>query len=68
MRMTLDLDREALSAAMEAAPGRTKTAVINEALREYARRRRLRGLLALEGKLHWEGDLDQLRLRKPRPR
>jgi Arc/MetJ family transcription regulator len=68
MRTTLDLDQDALAAAMEAAPGRTKTAVINDALREYARRRRLRGLLAFEGKLRWEGDLDQLRRRKPVPR
>lgn len=68
MRTTLDLDQDALAAAMEAAPGRTKTAVINEALREYARRRRLRGLLVFEGKLRWEGDLDQLRRREPVPR
>jgi len=68
MRTTLDLDQAALTAAMDVTPGRTKTAVINEALREYARRRRLRGLLALEGKLHWKGDLDQLRRREPLPR
>lgn len=68
MRTTLDLDQDALAAAMDAAPGRTKTAVINEALREYARRRRLRGLLAFEGKLRWEGNLDELRRRKPVPR
>lgn len=65
MRTTLDLDQDALAAAMEAAPGRTKTAVINDALRKYAGRRRLRGLLAFEGKLHWEGDLGQLRRRGP---
>lgn len=65
MRTTLDLDHHALAAALELAPGQTKTAVINEALREYARRRRLRGLLAFEGKLRWEGDLDRLRRRKP---
>lgn len=68
MRTTLDLDDDALTAAMEAAPGRSKTSVINDALREYARRRRLRGFLAFEGKLHWEGDLDELRRRKRAPR
>jgi Arc/MetJ family transcription regulator len=68
MRTTLDLDSEALQAALEVAPGRTKTAVINEALREYARRRRVRGLLAFEGKLGWEGDLDRLRKRQPERR
>jgi Arc/MetJ family transcription regulator len=67
MRTTLDLDEQALRAAMEAGAGRTKTAVINEALRDYARRRRLRRLLKFEGKLRWEGKLDSLRKRRGRP-
>jgi Arc/MetJ family transcription regulator len=66
MRTTLDLDEDALKAAMKAGPGTTKTAVINEALRDYARRRRVSGLLKFEGKLHWEGDLDALRKRRRR--
>ena len=48
---------------MKTAPGLTKTAVINEALREYARRRRVRRLLAFRGKVRWEGSLDELRSR-----
>jgi Arc/MetJ family transcription regulator len=63
VRTTLNLDDEALAGALQMAPGKTKTAVINDALREYTRRRRLRGLLKFEGKLRWEGDLDQLRRR-----
>ncbi len=66
MRTTLDLDEKALAAAMAVNSGRTKTAVINEALRDYARRRRLRGLLKLRGKLRWEGDIDALRKRRGR--
>ena len=66
MRTTLNLDDEALASAMKAAEGKTKTAVINEALRDYARRRRLRGLLKFRGKLKWEGDLDALRKRRSR--
>jgi Arc/MetJ family transcription regulator len=66
MRTTLDLDEKALAAAMAVGSGRTKTAVINEALRDYARRRRLRGLLKFQGKLRWEGDLDALRKRRGR--
>jgi len=57
----LNVDDEALTGAMKASPGKTKTDVINEALREYARRRRLQEFLEFEGKMHWEGDLDQLR-------
>lgn len=65
MRTTLNVDDDALSEALEVAPGRTKTAVINEALREYARRRRVRDLSNLRGCGPWEGDLEQLRKRRP---
>jgi Arc/MetJ family transcription regulator len=68
MRTTLDLDAEALAGAMKVASSKTKTAVINEALRDFARRRSLRGLLKLEGKLRWEGDIDELRKRRRRRR
>lgn len=61
MRTTLNLDDEALARAMETAPGKTKTDVINEALREYARRRRLQEFLKFEGKVRWQGDLSELR-------
>lgn len=64
MRTTLDLDQEALEAAMEVGAGKTKTAIINEALRDYARRRRLRRLLEFEGKLGWNGNLNVLRKRR----
>jgi hypothetical protein len=37
VRTTLNIDEAPLSGAMKAAPGLTKTAVINEALREHAR-------------------------------
>ena len=66
MRTTLNIDDDALTEAMGVSPGQTKTAVINEALREYARRHRVRGLLDLRGCGPWEGDLDELRKRRPR--
>ncbi|HLA77738.1 MAG TPA: type II toxin-antitoxin system VapB family antitoxin [Vicinamibacteria bacterium] len=61
MRTTLNIDDAALAGAMKTARGKTKTAVINEALREYARRRRVRRLLEFRGRAHWEGNLDDLR-------
>lgn len=61
MRTTLNLDDEALNGAMSLSEGKTKTEVINEALREYARRRELRELLRWRGKVEWEGDIDELR-------
>jgi Arc/MetJ family transcription regulator len=63
MRTTLNIDDEALAGAMRVSPEKTKTDVINEALREYARRRRVQGFLELAGKVQWEGDLDELRRR-----
>lgn len=64
MRTTLNIQDAAIADALRVAPGRTKTQVINEALREYARRRRLRVLLKFQGKCQWEGDLDDLRGRR----
>lgn len=61
VRTTLNIDDAALAGAMKTARGKTKTAVINEALREYARRRRIRRLLEFRGRVRWEGDLDDLR-------
>ena len=68
MRTTLDLDETAISAAMAAAPGRTRTDLINEALTEFARRRRLARFADLRGSFRWEGNLDHLRRREDRGR
>ena len=64
VRTTLNIDAAALAGAMKTARGKTKTAVINEALREYARRRRIRRLLEFRGRVRWEGNLDDLRGRE----
>jgi Arc/MetJ family transcription regulator len=66
MRTTLNIDDHALAEAVEASGGKTKTAVINEALRQYARRNRVRRLADLRGRVKWEGDLDALRKRDKR--
>ena len=63
MRTTLNIDDEALQAAMRFSEGRTKTEVINEALRRFVRAKRRRQLLQLQGKVEWEGDIDALRKR-----
>ncbi|HET7710406.1 MAG TPA: type II toxin-antitoxin system VapB family antitoxin [Thermoanaerobaculia bacterium] len=61
MRITLNLDDEALKAAMEVGEGRTKTEVVNEALWRFARAKRRRKLLELRKDAGWNGNLDQLR-------
>jgi len=42
---------------------RTTLNIDDEALADYARRKRRRGLLELRGKERWQGDLDRLRSR-----
>jgi Arc/MetJ family transcription regulator len=64
MRTTLNIDDDALEAAMELSAGRTKTEVVNEALRRFARGKSRRQLLDLRGKVEWEGDVDRLRKRR----
>lgn len=64
MRTTLNIDDEALAQAMQYAEGRTKTSLVNEALLEYARRRRTKELLDLRGRVEWVGDIDALRERR----
>ena len=64
MRTTLNLDDKALEDAMKYSSGMNKTQVINLALREYARKKHLEHLLEFQGKITWDGDLDELRKRK----
>lgn len=64
MRTTLNLDERALREAMELSEARTKTEVVNEALRQYARGKRRKKLLELRGKVSWSGDVDRLRKRR----
>jgi Arc/MetJ family transcription regulator len=63
MRTTLNIDDDALQAAMKFSQGQTKTEIINEALRRFVRAKRRRQLLQLQGKVEWEGDIDTLRKR-----
>ena len=63
MRTTLNIDDEALRSAMQFAEGRTKTELVNEALRRFSRAKRRRQLLELRGKVQWVGDVDELRTR-----
>jgi hypothetical protein len=40
---------------------KTKKELIDFALRESIRREKAKGILALEGKIQWEGDLREMR-------
>jgi Arc/MetJ family transcription regulator len=66
MRTNIDIDDKLLAQAMRASGCRTKRATVEEALRLLARKRSYRAILALRGKIHWEGDPDALRRTKGR--
>lgn len=65
MRTTLNLDDNALREALEASPGKTRTDVINSALREYVQRQRIAEIREFRGQFQWDGNLDLLRKREP---
>lgn len=66
MRTNIDIDDKLLAEAMSASGCRTKRATVEEGLRLLARNRAYRAILALRGKIHWEGDPDALRRTKGR--
>ena len=61
MRTNIVLDQELVAEAMRRTGIKTKRAVVEEALKTLIRLKRQEEILALRGKLHWEGDLDQMR-------
>jgi len=61
MRTNIEIDDQLMAEAMRAAGLKTKREVVEEALRLLVRQRGQRALLDLAGKIHWEGDLDEMR-------
>ena len=66
MRTNIEIDDRLLSEAMRASGCRTKRATVEEGLRLLARKKAYRAILALRGKVHWEGNPDALRRAKRR--
>jgi Arc/MetJ family transcription regulator len=61
MRTNIVLDDELVAEAMSRTGIKTKRAVVEEALRKLIRLKRQEEIRSLRGKLHWEGDLDEMR-------
>ncbi|KAB0680678.1 type II toxin-antitoxin system VapB family antitoxin [Aureimonas leprariae] len=62
MRTNIDIDDDLMKAAMEITGLKTKKDTVEEALRILVQRRRAHEeLMKLRGKLHWEGDLSDMR-------
>lgn len=66
MRTNIDIDDKLLTAAMRASGCKTKRATVEEGLRLLARKKAYRAILALRGKIHWDGDADAMRRQKGR--
>ncbi|WP_157015217.1 type II toxin-antitoxin system VapB family antitoxin [Mesorhizobium xinjiangense] len=62
MRTNIDIDEELMAEAMALSGAKTKKETVERALRDLVRRRRaVKDILALQGKIEWEGDLDAMR-------
>lgn len=60
-RTNIELDEKLVKEAMRLFGKKTKKELVDFALREVIRREKAKGILALEGKVDWEGDLREMR-------
>ncbi|RJP23134.1 MAG: type II toxin-antitoxin system VapB family antitoxin [Deltaproteobacteria bacterium] len=63
-RTNVVLDDNLVEEAKKLSGEKSSRGVIDLALREFIAGKKRKGILAWEGKFHWEGDLD--RMRRPR--
>lgn len=61
MRTNVVIEDQLIARAMESTGLKTKKAVIEEALRTLIRLKSQERVRDLRGKLHWEGNLDEMR-------
>ena len=68
MKTHIELDEAVLEEVLKLGGFVTKKAAVNTALAEYANLLKRRELLAMRGKIPWEGNLDELRADRPSKR
>lgn len=61
LRTNIELDEDLVAEAMKLTHIRTKKALVDFAIRELVTKAKRRRILDLEGKVEWEGDLDEMR-------
>ncbi|MFN0300995.1 MAG: type II toxin-antitoxin system VapB family antitoxin [Burkholderiales bacterium] len=66
MRTNIEIDDRLLAEAMKVGGFKTKRATVEEGLRMLAGKKAYRDILALRGKVRWEGDPAALRRAKGR--
>lgn len=65
MRTNIDLDEDLLREFKRLSHSKTKREAVNTALKESIRLYKIRRLMALEGEVEWEGDLNEMRTYNP---
>jgi Arc/MetJ family transcription regulator len=66
MRTNIVIDDELMERAMKEGGFRTKREAVEAGLRRIVESNRYAKMIALRGKVGWVGDLDRMRLDKPR--
>jgi len=61
MRTNIVIDDKLIEEGLEYTSFKTKKELVNYALKELVDRIKRKAILELEGKLHWEGDLEEMR-------
>lgn len=62
MRTNIEIDDQLIQKVMKQTGAPTKRAAVERGLRLQLQLEAQKGILALRGKVHWEGDLEQSRL------
>ncbi|MDO9288059.1 MAG: type II toxin-antitoxin system VapB family antitoxin [Thermodesulfovibrionales bacterium] len=60
-RTNIELDDKVVKEAIKLTHARTKKEVVNYALEELVKKLRRKKILELEGKVKWEGNLNEMR-------
>lgn len=61
MRTNIEINEELMDEILDKTNLKTKKEVVDQALREFLRKIKLRELAELRGKITWDGNLDEMR-------
>ncbi|QMW03835.1 type II toxin-antitoxin system VapB family antitoxin [Spirosoma foliorum] len=64
MRTNINISDKLLEEAMQLSHAKTKKEVVEQALENYVNMLNRKQILEWPGKVHWEGDLEQMRAEK----
>ena len=65
MRTNIFIDDKLMEEGLIVTGFKTKKELVNYALQELIARKKRKAILDLEGKLHWEGNLNKMRGNRP---